>query len=49
LHLIPVPFPSVWHTPDDNASVIDYATTDNLALIIRLFALEYLLAGTEAK
>ncbi|XP_039485577.1 glutaminyl-peptide cyclotransferase isoform X2 [Drosophila santomea] len=48
LHLIPVPFPSVWHTPDDNASVIDYATTDNLALIIRLFALEYL-GGAEAK
>ncbi|XP_016974890.1 glutaminyl-peptide cyclotransferase isoform X1 [Drosophila rhopaloa] len=49
LHLIPVPFPSVWHTPDDNASVIDYATTDNLALIIRLFALEYLLGGGEDK
>ncbi|KAH8293548.1 hypothetical protein KR054_001398 [Drosophila jambulina] len=45
LHLIPVPFPSVWHTPDDNESVIDYATTDNLALIIRLFTLEYLLGG----
>ncbi|KAH8378629.1 hypothetical protein KR009_000410 [Drosophila setifemur] len=45
LHLIPVPFPTVWHTPDDNESVIDYATTDNLALIIRLFTLEYLLGG----
>ncbi|XP_068151107.1 glutaminyl-peptide cyclotransferase isoform X1 [Drosophila tropicalis] len=43
LHLIPVPFPTVWHTPDDNESVIDYSTTDNLALIIRLFTLEYLL------
>ncbi|XP_017136541.1 glutaminyl-peptide cyclotransferase isoform X1 [Drosophila miranda] len=49
LHLIPVPFPTVWHTPDDNESVIDYATTDNLALIIRLFALEYLLGGDQAK
>jgi len=49
LHIIPVPFPSVWHKPDDNASVIDYATTDNLALIIRLFALEYLLGGGEDK
>ncbi|EDV40093.1 uncharacterized protein Dana_GF10348, isoform A [Drosophila ananassae] len=45
LHVIPVPFPSVWHTPDDNGSVIDYAATDNLALIIRLFALEYLMGG----
>ncbi|KAH8300495.1 hypothetical protein KR018_009205, partial [Drosophila ironensis] len=49
LHIIPVPFPSVWHTPDDNASVIDYATTDNLALIFRLFALEYLMGNDEAK
>ncbi|XP_034482047.1 glutaminyl-peptide cyclotransferase isoform X1 [Drosophila innubila] len=45
LHLIPMPFPSVWHTQHDNESVIDYATTNNLALIIRLFTLEYLLGG----
>ncbi|XP_030382563.1 glutaminyl-peptide cyclotransferase isoform X1 [Scaptodrosophila lebanonensis] len=45
LHLIPMPFPSVWHTPDDNESVIDYATTENLALIVRLFTLEYLHGG----
>ncbi|KAH8370215.1 hypothetical protein KR093_002664 [Drosophila rubida] len=45
LHLIPMPFPSVWHTQHDNESVIDYATTNNLALIIRLFALEYLLGA----
>lgn len=45
LHLIPMPFPSVWHTKDDNESVIDYATTNNLALIIRLFTLEYLLGA----
>ncbi|XP_030571666.1 glutaminyl-peptide cyclotransferase isoform X1 [Drosophila novamexicana] len=47
LHLIPMPFPSVWHTTDDNEGVIDYATTNNLALIIRLFTLEYLLGGTK--
>ncbi|XP_023180150.1 glutaminyl-peptide cyclotransferase isoform X2 [Drosophila hydei] len=45
LHLIPMPFPSVWHTTDDNENVIDYATTNNLALVIRLFTLEYLLGG----
>ncbi|KAH8410814.1 hypothetical protein KR222_011215 [Zaprionus bogoriensis] len=48
LHLIPMPFPSVWHTEHDNEGVIDYATTNNLALIIRLFTLEYLL-GDRAK
>ncbi|ALC45114.1 isoQC, partial [Drosophila busckii] len=45
LHVIPLPFPSVWHTPNDNEHVIDYATTNNLALILRLFTLEYLLGG----
>ncbi|XP_034104428.1 glutaminyl-peptide cyclotransferase isoform X1 [Drosophila albomicans] len=45
VHLIPMPFPSVWHTQHDNESVIDYATTNNLALIIRLFTLEYLLGA----
>ncbi|XP_017862499.1 PREDICTED: glutaminyl-peptide cyclotransferase isoform X2 [Drosophila arizonae] len=45
VHLIPIPFPSVWHTTDDNEQMIDYATTNNLALVIRLFTLEYLLGG----
>ncbi|EDV97699.1 glutaminyl-peptide cyclotransferase [Drosophila grimshawi] len=49
LHLIPMPFPSVWHTPDDNESVIDYATTNNLALIIRLFILEYMCDDDQAR
>ncbi|XP_005190685.2 glutaminyl-peptide cyclotransferase isoform X1 [Musca domestica] len=43
LHIIPVPFPTVWHTPDDNETIIDYSTTENLARIIRLFTLEYLM------
>ncbi|XP_067647844.1 glutaminyl-peptide cyclotransferase-like isoform X2 [Eurosta solidaginis] len=45
LHLIPLPFPSVWHTKDDNESIIDYAATENIARIIRLFTMEYLLSG----
>ncbi|XP_037935280.1 glutaminyl-peptide cyclotransferase isoform X2 [Teleopsis dalmanni] len=43
LHVIPTPFPSVWHTKDDNETVIDYATTENIAKIIRVFTIEYLL------
>lgn len=42
LHIIPMPFPSVWHTPDDNETIIDYSTTENLSRIIRLFTIEYL-------
>uniref|UniRef100_A0A1I8PJE5 Glutaminyl-peptide cyclotransferase n=1 Tax=Stomoxys calcitrans TaxID=35570 RepID=A0A1I8PJE5_STOCA len=42
LHIIPVPFPQVWHTPDDNEDVIDYSTTENLRRIVSLFAMEYL-------
>ncbi|KAM7358114.1 iso Glutaminyl cyclase isoform 1-T1 [Cochliomyia hominivorax] len=42
LHIIPMPFPTVWHTPNDNENVIDYSTTENLARIIRLFTMEYL-------
>lgn len=42
LHIIPVPFPQIWHTPDDNDTVIDYSTTENLARIMRVFTMEYL-------
>lgn len=42
LHIIPMPFPSVWHKTDDNETVIDYSTTENLSRIIRLFTMEYL-------
>lgn len=45
LHIIPSPFPEVWHTADDNLDVIDYNATENIAYIIRLFTMEYLLGG----
>ncbi|XP_075163922.1 iso Glutaminyl cyclase isoform X2 [Haematobia irritans] len=48
LHIIPVPFPTVWHTKDDNESIIDYSTTENLRKIISLFTMEYL-EGIEHK
>ncbi|VDN38145.1 unnamed protein product [Gongylonema pulchrum] len=42
LHLIPLPFPAVWHKPSDDASAIDYNTIDNLNSIFRVFVAAYL-------
>jgi glutaminyl-peptide cyclotransferase len=41
-HLIPSPFPSVWHTRSDDASAIDYPTVYAWTMIMRLFVAEYL-------
>ncbi|KAJ8730328.1 hypothetical protein PYW07_017366 [Mythimna separata] len=42
LHLIPSPFPSVWHTPADDMSALDFNTIENLNKILRVFVAEYL-------
>ncbi|XP_040479047.1 glutaminyl-peptide cyclotransferase isoform X2 [Ursus maritimus] len=42
LHLIPSPFPEVWHTMDDNEENLDETTIDNLNKILQVFVLEYL-------
>ncbi|XP_054470305.1 glutaminyl-peptide cyclotransferase [Anoplopoma fimbria] len=42
LHLIPSPFPSVWHTFDDNEQNLDRSTIQNLNKIMQVFVLEYL-------
>ncbi|MEQ2223835.1 hypothetical protein ILYODFUR_001144 [Ilyodon furcidens] len=42
LHLIPYPFPSVWHTFDDNEENLDRSTIQNLNKILQVFVLEYL-------
>ncbi|KAG7276605.1 hypothetical protein CRUP_024326 [Coryphaenoides rupestris] len=42
LHLIPSPFPSVWHTFDDNEENLDRSTIQNLNKILQIFSLEYL-------
>lgn len=42
MHLIPVPFPHVWHTPGDNEAALDYNTIDALNTIIRVFVARYL-------
>lgn len=42
LHLIPSPFPRVWHTLKDDASALDWPTNYAWSMILRLFTLEYL-------
>lgn len=42
LHIIPSPFPSVWHEDSDNKSALDYDTIDDLNKIFRVFVVEYL-------
>lgn len=42
LHIIPTPFPSVWHKNTDNADALDYPTIDDLSKIFRVFVAEYL-------
>ncbi|XP_062980365.1 glutaminyl-peptide cyclotransferase [Elgaria multicarinata webbii] len=42
LHLIPSPFPRVWHTMEDNEENLDKPTTENLNKILQVFVLEYL-------
>ncbi|XP_007435419.1 glutaminyl-peptide cyclotransferase, partial [Python bivittatus] len=45
LHLIPSPFPRVWHTMEDNEENLDKPTIDNLSKILQVFVLEYLNLG----
>lgn len=42
LHLIPTPFPAVWHTFDDNEESLDRTSINNLNKILQVFVLEYL-------
>ncbi|XP_054252880.1 glutaminyl-peptide cyclotransferase [Indicator indicator] len=42
LHLIPSPFPAVWHTMEDTEENLDKTTIDNLIKILQVFVLEYL-------
>ncbi|KAI9275731.1 hypothetical protein BDA99DRAFT_545356 [Phascolomyces articulosus] len=42
LHIIPQPFPLVWHNENDSASCIDPAVVQNLATLFRGFVLEYM-------
>ncbi|CBQ67682.1 related to Glutaminyl-peptide cyclotransferase precursor [Sporisorium reilianum SRZ2] len=42
LHVIPSPFPSVWHKLSDDVTALDYATMHAWCMILRLTVAEYL-------
>ncbi|XP_014285461.1 glutaminyl-peptide cyclotransferase [Halyomorpha halys] len=42
LHLIPVQFPSVWHTEKDDYSVLDFPTIETLNKVLVVFTYAYL-------
>lgn len=42
IHLIPSPFPTVWHKMTDDRKAIDMFTVENLNKILRVFVIEYL-------
>lgn len=42
LHIIPSPFPKVWHKVSDDRTAIDVNTIENLNKIFRVFVAEYL-------
>lgn len=42
VHVIPSPFPHVWHRESDNLANVHHATVDNLNKILRAFIAQYL-------
>lgn len=42
VHVIPSPFPHVWHKENDNRDSVHHATVDNLNKILRAFIAQYL-------
>lgn len=50
LHLIPSPFPHVWHTMDDDGAHLDVPTIKDWARIVTAFTLEWMdVQNTEPK
>lgn len=48
LHMIPVPFPDVWHKLNDDKEAVDETTVENINKILRIFVAEYLHIDIEA-
>ena len=42
LHMIPSPFPTVWHKPDDDGEHLDMDTTEDWAVLVTAFAAEWM-------
>lgn len=47
IHLIPSPFPEVWHKDIDDRKAVDINTVENIIKILRVFILEYLNVNVE--
>ncbi|KAL0278660.1 UNVERIFIED_CONTAM: hypothetical protein PYX00_000415 [Menopon gallinae] len=47
LHIIPVPFPRIWHTEHDTYDAIDFPTVDNLLKILTAFIVDYLVLALD--
>ena len=45
LHLIATPFPSMWHTLNDNKEALDMNTIDRMNKIVRVFLYSYIYSG----
>lgn len=45
LHLIPSPFPSVWHKMSDDGEHLDFDTTEDWAVLVTAFAAEWMDLG----
>lgn len=46
LHMIPTPFPKVWHRMEDDGEHLDLETVRDWARIVTAFTIEYLEAGS---
>lgn len=42
LHMIPTPFPTVWHTMDDDGEHLDIDTVEDWAKLVTAFAAEWM-------
>ena len=42
IHLIPAPFPKVWHKDTDREEALHYGTIESLNKIMRTFVADYL-------
>jgi len=42
IHLISSKYPEVWHLAEDLEQNVDYNTTEQVGLVLRMFVMEYL-------
>ena len=42
LHVIPTPFPDVWHRPEDDGAHLDMDTTEDWAVLVAAFTAEWM-------